>query len=30
VTLTEPGFWHGARILYLDGPGGITVELIER
>jgi catechol 2,3-dioxygenase-like lactoylglutathione lyase family enzyme len=30
VTLTEPGFWHGARILYLDAPGGITVELIER
>lgn len=30
VTLAEPGFWQGARVVYLRDPDGATVELIER
>lgn len=30
VELGEPGFWHGARVVYVDGPDGVVVELIER
>jgi catechol 2,3-dioxygenase-like lactoylglutathione lyase family enzyme len=30
VTLTQPGFWQGARILYVQDPDGAVVELIQR
>lgn len=30
VALEEPGFWHGARVVYVRDPDGATVELIER
>jgi catechol 2,3-dioxygenase-like lactoylglutathione lyase family enzyme len=30
VTLAQPGFWHGARILYVQDPDGAVVELIQR
>lgn len=30
VELAEPGFWHGARMIYIEGPDGMSVELIER
>ena len=29
VTITEDGFWHGARVLYTGDPDGAVVELIE-
>lgn len=29
VTITEPGFWHDARVLYVSDPDGAVVELIE-
>lgn len=29
VTLTEPGFWHGARVVYVRDPDGALVELIQ-
>jgi catechol 2,3-dioxygenase-like lactoylglutathione lyase family enzyme len=30
VTVTEPGFWEGARVAYASDPDGAVVELIER
>jgi catechol 2,3-dioxygenase-like lactoylglutathione lyase family enzyme len=30
VELDEPGFWHGVRTIYIDGPDELRVELIER
>jgi len=30
VTITEPGFWDGARVLYVSDPDGAVVELIQR
>ncbi|HWI22491.1 MAG TPA: VOC family protein [Baekduia sp.] len=30
VQFDEPGFWSGARVVYVRGPGGIVIELIER
>jgi catechol 2,3-dioxygenase-like lactoylglutathione lyase family enzyme len=30
VDLVEPGFWHGARVVYVTGPDGLVIELIER
>ena len=29
VALPNPGFWHGARLIYSIDPDGVTVELIE-
>ena len=30
IDLEEPGFWHGARVVYVTGPDGIVIEFIER
>jgi len=30
VELSEPGFWHGLRTIYIDGPDELRVELVER
>jgi catechol 2,3-dioxygenase-like lactoylglutathione lyase family enzyme len=30
VTLTEPAWWQGARVVYITDPDGVTVELVER
>jgi catechol 2,3-dioxygenase-like lactoylglutathione lyase family enzyme len=30
VEFEEPGIWNGARVVYVTGPDGIVVELIER
>jgi catechol 2,3-dioxygenase-like lactoylglutathione lyase family enzyme len=30
VELDEPGFWHGLRTIYIDGPEELRIELVER
>lgn len=30
VSITEPGYWNGARCFYVSDPDGVTVEIIER
>jgi catechol 2,3-dioxygenase-like lactoylglutathione lyase family enzyme len=30
VEIEEPGFWHGLRTIYVDGPDELRVELVER
>jgi catechol 2,3-dioxygenase-like lactoylglutathione lyase family enzyme len=30
IELSEPGFWHGLRTIYIDGPEDLCVELVER
>jgi diaminopimelate decarboxylase len=30
IELTEPGYWHGAKVFYSTDPDGVTVEIIER
>jgi glyoxylase I family protein len=29
ATITEPGFWQHARVVYVTAPDGVTVELIQ-
>lgn len=30
ITISEPAWWKGARIVYVTDPDGVTVELVER